>query len=143
MFSYLKKIKIDFIIFIFFMTVATFLSFKNGYIISHDTYAMINTFEKIINQKIYIPSRTPGYFVPEIGVGFLSFYGGSFLLNIISFILLLAGLIFFFLSLEKKYNKIFLFISLCLSNFIIFKDTIQAEDFSWSFFFFFLSFFFF
>jgi len=143
MFSYLKKIKIDFTIFIFFIIAATFLSFKNGYIISHDTYAMINTFEKIINQKIYIPSRTPGYFVPEIGIGFLSYYGGSFLLNITSFMLLLVGLIFFFLSLEKKYNKIFLFASLCLSNYVVFKDAIQAEDFSWSFFFFALGFYFF
>lgn len=143
MFSNLKNIKIDFMIFIFFISAATFLSFKNGYIISHDTFAMINTFEKIINQKVYIPSRPPGYFVPEIGVGLLSYYGGSFLLNITSFMLLLVGLIFFFLSLENKYNKIFLFVSLCLSNYIVFKDAIQAEDFSWSFFFFSLGFYFF
>jgi hypothetical protein len=57
--------------------------------------------------------------------------------------LLLVGLIFFFLSLENKYNKIFLFVSLCLSNYIVFKDAIQAEDFSWSFFFFSLGFYFF
>jgi hypothetical protein len=143
MLSYLKKIKIDFIIFIFFIIVAVYLSFKNGYTISHDTYAMINTFEKIISQKIYIPSRTPGYFLPEIGVGFLSYYGGSFFLNITSFILLLIGLIFFFLSLETKYNKIYLFTCLCLSNYVVFKDAIQGEDFSWSFFFFALGLYFF
>ena len=143
MHSYLKKIKPDFVIFIFFIILAVYFSFKNGYIISHDTYAMINTFEKIINQKIYIPSRVPGYFVPEIGVGFLSYYGGSFVLNITSFILLLIGLIFFFMSLEEKKEKIYLFICLSLSNYIVFKDTIQAEDFSWSFFFFSLGLYFF
>ena len=66
MHSYLKKIKPDFVIFIFFIILAVYFSFKNGYMISHDTYAMINTFEKIINQKIQLPS------------GYEIVYGGQF-----------------------------------------------------------------
>jgi hypothetical protein len=39
---------------------------------------MINTYLNILEEGNYIRSRGAGYIVPEIGIGFLSLYFGSF-----------------------------------------------------------------
>jgi hypothetical protein len=48
---------------------------------------MINTFYNVLENKSYFRSRGYGYLVPEIGIGFLSFYLGSFVVNLFCFFL--------------------------------------------------------
>ena len=101
---------------------------------------MLETFIKIKEEGNYIRSRGAGYLLPEIGIGFLSFYLGSFAVNLLTFSFLIVGLIFLFLAFEnlkfkkKEFNKkIFLFIILCLSNHVVIRDSTIPMDYSWSF----------
>jgi len=92
--------------------------------------------------------------VPEIGIGFLSYYFGSFITNLTTFAFLIIGLIFIYKSfirilgtqmllINKNKNEKFLaFLILCLTNHIVFRDSTIPIDFSWSFVFFSLGFYF-
>lgn len=132
--------------FILFLTISfgVHLSFVNNYGWDWDTYGMINTFHNILEKNIYIKSRGTGYIVPELGIGFLSYFFGSFVTNLFCFALLIFGLFFFYASFEKKKKqKEFLFFLLfCLSNYIILGDSTVPMDYSWSFCFFSLGLFF-
>jgi len=119
-----------------------------------DTYAMIETFLNILEDGKYLRSRGAGYIIPEIGIGFLSYYFGSFSTNLISFIFLISGLIFLYnsfanilkkqLSFQHKIEneKLIFFFVICLSNNIVFRDSTLSMDYSWSFLFYSLGFFF-
>jgi hypothetical protein len=135
----IKKKKLFSLLLFFTLVIAgTYLCYFNNYGYDWDTYSMINTFYNILENKTYLRSRGYGYLVPEIGIGFLSFYFGSFITNLFCFFLLICGMFFFynFLNKEKKKNnKILLFFILCLSNIWIIGEATIPMDYSWSFFF--------
>ena len=56
-----------------------------GYGNDVDTYAMIRQGQQLVSTYHYYPSRPPGYFVPELIMGFTSIIGGHFLTNLLSF----------------------------------------------------------
>ena len=135
------SIKKLFSCFLFFILIIAgiYLCYFNNYGYDWDTYAMINTFYNVLENKNYFRSRGYGYLVPEIGIGFLSFYLGSFVVNLFCFFLLICGIYFFYIFLireKKNYNKILLFFILCLSNIWIIGEATIPMDYSWSFFFF-------
>lgn len=136
-----KKLSKKFLLlFLFFILIifGIYLCFFNNYGYDWDTYAMINTFYNVLENNNYFRSRGYGYLVPEIGIGFLSFYFGSFFANLVCFFLLICGMYFFyiFLNREKKIEiKILLFFILCLSNIWIIGEATIPMDYSWSFFF--------
>ncbi|MEY4900708.1 MAG: hypothetical protein RI895_1130 [Actinomycetota bacterium] len=61
------------------------LAVKSNYGGDNDTYYMIRTFSNLIEGFGYSPSRFTGYPVAEIGIGFIAFYFGSWLNNLLSF----------------------------------------------------------
>lgn len=119
---------------------AVYLCFINNYGWDWDTYAMFETFLNLKDEGIYSKSRGAGYLIPEIGFGFLAFFFGSAVTNLVTLIFLIIGLTFFYkaginilnLKNDQKIN-IYLFISLCLSNHIILRDSTIPMDYSWSF----------
>ena len=62
---------------------------------------MIETYLSILEDGKYLRSRGAGYIVPEIGIGFLSYYLGSFAANLTTFLFLIIGLIFLYKSFVK------------------------------------------
>jgi hypothetical protein len=124
--------------------IGIFFCYKNSYLLSGDTYGIINSFLGIVHHNQYMPSRAPGSIVTEIIIGFLAYFFGSFPLNLIIYFLNITGVIFFFLFLNDKKiysgNKIndqlILFLLLCLSNWVIFRNSTLLEDYTIPFFFF-------
>ena len=110
----------------------------------NDAYYMIHTFSNLLNGSGYSPSRFTGYPVAEIGIGFIAFYFGSWLNNLVSFIFLLASLVLIYKSFVKNnFDKGFLiFLILCLSNPVLFFDNIAPMDYAWALLFFSLGIFF-
>ena len=126
--------------------IGIYFCIDNKYGWDFDTYAMINSFFNIIENNFYQRSRGSGYLVPEIGIGFLSYYFGSITANLFTFSLLIFGLMFFYLSYDTKSIKIkecLFFLTLCLSNYVVIRDGTIPMDYAWSFFFFSLGFYFF
>ena len=76
-------------------------------------------------------SRFTGYPVAEIGIGFLSYFFGSFIVNMITF-LFYSRFNFFYLSFQKKYNEILYFLIACLTNSVLFFDNLEPMDYSWA-----------
>jgi hypothetical protein len=126
----------------------------NNYGWDWDTYAMIESYLNILEDGRYVRSRGAGYLVPEIGIGFLSYYLGSFSVNFLSFSFLIIGIIFIYKSLiknlekyisfdNKKHNQtLIIFLLICLTNHVVFKDSTIPMDYSWSFLFYSMGFFF-
>ena len=81
-------------------------------------------------------SRFTGYPVAEIGIGFLSYHFGSAVVNIITFINFLAGLVFFILVLKENITINFFFSNCLLNKFILFFDNIEPMDYFGPYFFF-------
>lgn len=144
-----------FIILLFFViSLGVYLCFINKYGWDWDTYAMIETYLNILEDGKYLRSRGHGYIVPEIGIGFLSYFFGSFVANLTTFIFLITGLVFIYKSFakiseghifikNKYYNeKLIAFLIICLSNHIVLRDSTIPIDFSWSFIFYSLGFYF-
>jgi hypothetical protein len=146
----MKILNINLIIFLIFFIFGIFFCYQNSYTLSDDAYSSINSFLGIINNNQYIPSRPPSYIVSEIIMGFLAYYFGSFFLNLVIYIFTVVGLLLFFYSLidsnffsSKKKIQIIFFLLLCISNWVIFRNSTLAEDYSIPFFFFSLGLFFF
>lgn len=138
-----KIFKLEFFFLLILITFAFFLSFIGGYGSHEDTLPMIGVFLGILNDKIFMTSRFTGNPVAEIGIGFLSYFFGSWAANLISFSLFISSLIFLFFSLIKKNkNLIFLFLILCISNPSLFFINLQPIDAPWALFFLFLGVFF-
>jgi hypothetical protein len=99
---------------------------------------MIYVFEARLRDGTFISSRFTGNPVPEIGIGFLSYYFGSWAANSFTFLFHLIGIILIYLAFNKKVeiNKFNLFITLCLSSPILFFDNLEPIDYSWAFLFF-------
>ncbi len=111
-----------------------YLSFIGGYGSDEDTLPMIYVFESKYYSGTFVSSRFTGNPVAELGIGFLAFFFGSFAANLVTFLFLVFGLIFFFLTLNKKFeiNELFLFLLLCLTSPILFFDNIEPIDYSWA-----------
>ena len=131
-----QKNKLFFLTSLFLIFFGIYLSYVGGYGSDEDTLPMITTFEQIYYNGDIITSRFTGYPVSEIGIGFLSFYFGSFLANLVTFSLLIISLIFIFLTFNYKQKNFLdllpIFLVLCLSNSIIFFDNLEPIDYSWS-----------
>ncbi len=120
-----------------------YLSFTGGYGSDEDTLPMIGTFFGFQGGK-FMTSRFTGYPVAEFIIGFFSYYFGSFFINLIIFLSLIAGSIIFYISLVKKiiWNNLALFLILLLSNPILFFENLEPMDYSLAFLFFSLGYFF-
>ena len=131
-FKYLTSF--NYLIIFLLLVIATYLSFIGGYGSDEDTVPMIEVFLNKLFGGVFITSRFTGNPVAEIGIGFLSYFYGSFYANLVTFSLFIFGLIAFFFSFKEK-NNFSLFILLCLSNPILYFDNIEPVDYSWAFFF--------
>ena len=131
-FKYLTSF--NYLIIFLLLVMATYLSFVGGYGSDEDTVPMIEVFLNKLFGGVFITSRFTGNPVAEIGIGFLSYFYGSFYANLVTFSLFIFGLIAFFFSFKEK-NNFSLFILLCLSNPILYFDNIEPVDYSWAFFF--------
>lgn len=148
----LNKISLTFLLFLF--VAGIHFCFKNNYGWDWDSYAMIDTYLNILENGSYSRSRGAGYIIPEIGIGFLSYYFGSFIVNFFSFLFLIAGLIFLYQAITKilekdlvfgrarKNEMMIVFLLLCLTNHIVFRDSTIPMDYSWSFLFYSMGFYF-
>ncbi|MGV0028992.1 ArnT family glycosyltransferase [Phormidesmis priestleyi] len=67
-----------------------------GYGNDDDTYRMLSTWNTLISQGQYVPSRFQGYLIPEIAIGLASQIGGFFLANLVSVVLSIATLFIFY-----------------------------------------------
>ena len=115
-----------------------YLCFVGGYGSDEDTLPMIYVFEARLRDGTFISSRFTGYPIPEIGIGFLSYYFGSWAANSTTFLLHILSLIFIYLTFFKKIEaiKLNLFFLLSLSSPVLFFDNLEPIDYSWGFFFF-------
>jgi uncharacterized membrane protein len=114
-----------------------YLALTSNFGPDNDTYGMLSTFYKLINGEGYSPSRFTGYPVAEIGIGFVSFFFGSWLINLISLIFTILSLLILasiFIK-PKSTPQIILFLLIALSNPVIFFDNILPMDYSWALFF--------
>jgi hypothetical protein len=67
-----------------------------GYGNDDDTYRMLSTWNTLITQGQYVPSRFQGYLIPEVAIGLASQIGGFFLANLVSVLLSIATLLIFY-----------------------------------------------
>ena len=118
------------------LVLGVYLSFIGGYGSDEDTMPMIYVFESKLYSGEFVTSRFSGNPVAEIGIGFLSYFYGSWAANLTTFLLLIFGLLFFYFSFEDRdKNKLLLFLLLCLSSPVLFFDNLEPTDYSWAFFF--------
>lgn len=115
-----------------------YLCYIGGYGSDEDTLPMIYVFEAKLIDGRFVSSRFTSYPIPEIGIGFLSYFFGSFAANFTTFLFLLISLFFIYLTFHKKLIKeeLKLFIILSLSSPILFFENLEPMDYSWAFLFF-------
>ena len=112
-----------------------YLCFIGGYGSDEDTLPMIYVFEAKLDGGRFVTSRFTGYPIPEIGLGFLSYFFGSYAANSVTFIFHLIGLFLIFYSFHQKLDaeKLKIFLILCLSSPILFFENLEPMDYSWAF----------
>ena len=122
-------------LFCFFVCLGIYLSLIGGYGSDEDTLPLIGAFESILHGEKLMASRFTPYPVAEIGIGFLSYFFGSFFANITTFTFIILGLIFFYFGVEKKIeiSDLVFFLTLCLSSPVLFFDNLEPIDYSWAF----------
>lgn len=134
--------KIEFCIIIFLISLIFFfgiyLCFIGGYGSDEDTLPMIYVFEARLLSGQFHTSRFTSYPVAEMGIGFISYFFGSWLANLVTFFFFIIGIILFYLSLAKKFviDNFLLFIILCVTSPVLFFDNLEPIDYSWAFLFF-------
>jgi hypothetical protein len=145
----LNKIIIDkylsnFIVLLFILF-GFYLCYIGGYGSDEDTLPMIHVFEARLADGRFVTSRFTSYPIPEIGIGFLSYFFGSFVVNSVTYLFHLIGLFLIFFSFQKKIDldKLKLFLILSLSSPILFFENLEPMDYSWAFLFFSIGAFFF
>ena len=111
-----------------------YLCLIGGYGSDEDTLPMIFVFEMKLTHGDFVTSRFTGNPVAEIGIGFLSYFFGSFLANLVTYIFLLAGIVTLYLSISKNFNlnELILFLLIFLTNPILFFDNLEPIDYSWA-----------
>ena len=75
-----------------------YLCFIGGYGSDEDTLPMIYVFEAKLHGGLFVSSRYTGNPLAELGIGFLSYFFGSFAANLFTYIFLLLGLIIFYFA---------------------------------------------
>ncbi len=108
-----------------------YLCMIGGYGSDEDTLPMIYVFEARLADGTFVTSRFTGNPVAEIGIGFLSHFFGSKVVNLVTFIFFLISLFFIYISNFEK-NNLKLFLVLCLSNQVLFFDNLEPIDYSWA-----------
>lgn len=76
-----------------------------GYGNDNDTYLMIRCGTNLVLDGLYVPSRPPGYLIPEIIIGGLSLIGGQYLTNLASAILGTMSLYLFWRLLITSFSR--------------------------------------
>ena len=127
-------VNINFLILLTIICLGIFLCFIGGYGSDEDTLPMIGAFESILRGEKKMASRFTPYPVAELGIGFLSYFFGSWAANTITFIFFILSLFFFYFSFsnEIEIKKIIIFLLLCLSNPFLFFDNLEPMDYSWA-----------
>jgi hypothetical protein len=67
--------------------------YADGYGADNDTWLMLGTWDALVDQHRYVPSRAPGYVVAEVAIGALGDVGGHWLSNAASLLLGAAALV--------------------------------------------------
>ena len=122
-----------------------YLCYIGGYGSDEDTLPMIGVFEARLSSGTFVSSRFTSYPIPEIGIGFLSYFFGSFITNSVTYLFHLLGLFLIYFSFQKKIDleKFKFFLILSLSSPILFFENLEPIDYSWAFLFFSIGAFFF
>ena len=122
-----------------------YLCFIGGYGSDEDTLPMIHAFEARLANGTFVSSRFTSYPIPEIGIGFLSHFFGSFVVNTVTFTFHILGLLLIYFTFQKKLDfwRFNLFLILSLTSPILFFENLEPMDYSWAFLFFALGTFFF
>ena len=107
-----------------------YLCLIGGYGSDEDTLPMIYVFESRLIDGTFVTSRFTGNPVAEIGIGFLSHFFGSKVVNSVTFLLSLSLVFIYYSNFEKNNFKLFLI--LCLSNQVLFFDNLEPIDYSWA-----------
>lgn len=128
-----------------FVLFGLYLCYIGGYGSDEDTLPMLYVFEARLADGRFVSSRFTSYPIPEIGIGFLSYFFGSFAANSVTYLFLLLSLFFIYFSFQERVNKNHLrwFIILSLSSPILFFENLEPMDYSWAFLFFSIGTFFF
>ena len=58
-----------------------------GYGADNDTWLMLGTWDVLVDEHRYVPSRPPGYLLPELVIGATADVGGHWLSNLVSILL--------------------------------------------------------
>ena len=133
----IEKIIINILLFLI-VICGIYFCFIGGYGSDEDTLPMIYVFEAKFDDGRFVSSRFTGNPVAELGIGFLSYFFGSWAANLSTYLFLLFGLIAFYFSFEKKefFKEINIFLFLALTSPVLFFDNLEPIDYSWAFFFF-------
>ena len=66
---------------------------RAGYGADNDTWLMLGTWDVLVDQQRYVPSRPPGYLLPELVIGATADVGGHWLSNLVSVVLAAGTLV--------------------------------------------------
>lgn len=115
-----------------------YLCLIGGYGSDEDTLPMIYVFEARLFDGRFVSSRFTSYPIPEIGIGFLSYFFGSFAANLTTYFFHLISLFLIYFSFQKKFDlsKLKIFLILSLSSPVLFFENLEPMDYSWAFLFF-------
>lgn len=115
-----------------------YLCLIGGYGSDEDTLPMIYVFESRLFDGRFVTSRFTSYPIPEVGIGFLSYFFGSFAANLSTYLFHLISLFLIYFSFQKKkdLNNFKIFLLLSLSSPILFFENLEPMDYSWAFLFF-------
>jgi len=67
--------------------------YASGYGADNDTWLMLGTWDVLVDQQRYVPSRPPGYLLPELVIGATADVGGPWLSNLVSVVLAAGTLV--------------------------------------------------
>ena len=108
-----------------------------------DAYSVIVAYLNFFNEGIYTPSRGAyGHPIPELLIGFFSYYFGTPFSNVLCFNLFFFSLFFFYKTFCHSQKNITLFVLLILSNSYLFFENTNSIDYPIAIFFFSLGLFF-
>ena len=109
-------VNINFLILFATISLGIYLCLVGGYGSDEDTLPMIGAFESILKGEKIMASRFTPYPVAELGIGFLSYFFGSWAANIFTFIFFILSLFFLYFTFsdQTEIKKIIIFLLLCL-----------------------------
>ena len=87
-----------------FVLFGLYLCYIGGYGSDEDTLPMVYVFEARLADGRFVSSRFTGNPIPEIGIGFLSYFFGSFAANSVTYLFLIISLFFIYFSFQEKLN---------------------------------------